>query len=87
MVSRTAVMPCTTPGTTDVDLVGLIDTRVTAVITGGYLAALPLPCASLLCQCSSVLTSAQSERLGPIRLVAKRGEIRELLRHPREYLK
>lgn len=83
-VSRTAVMPCTTMRITDVDLLCLIDTRVTAVITRGHPAALLLPHASLLCRRDSVLTSAQSERLGPVRLAAKRGETRELLQHPRE---
>lgn len=80
-------MPCTTVRITDGDLVYLIHTRVTALITRGHLAAPLLSHASLLCQRHSVLTSAQSERLGTIHLVAKQGEIRELLHHPREYPK
>lgn len=67
-------MPYTTVRIIYVDLVCLIHTRATAVITRGHLAALQLSRASLRCQHSSGLTSAQSERLGPICLLAKQGE-------------
>lgn len=67
-------MPCTTVRITDVDLLCLIHTRATALITRGYLTALQLSCALLLCQHDSGLTSAQNERLAPILLVAKRAE-------------